>query len=500
MEELMLPVLMAVGFTVMMAHKFGYLSLGDSSIHHAMAAVVNEIGASKEDVSRVLRGRALDAEYNGAQVRVEFKSWTEHNNNNDTRSFSSMEVTSLISGIPPWFSFAFNDEAWSMDLGDFKVVSMDESLMLSVMSKQSRALLTKLMGAGRIDIKGGRMGCKIEAPFSDMHDLFAEEAIGFIRAVEDIARTVPKTKEELEYAVVEVAKDPRALSSMLKRIVARMESDERATRAIARAVDGQVHGNVLVRLYDAEPKVGALIREAQWDTARNLEVLHASMSLKDMDPERRQYLVNELFSRLPLDALSVPYAKAYPKAMYPLLKHHWASGVSPEEVVAKGDALIPFISGPDAVEWLLALSQSHPELCDYERVGAVLKHKMPPTQRARLLDVLARVFDAQPELVREPRWLKRTLGLLAFGSEEQAQRFAPLLESQLQVSHFGQLSQTAQDPMLQEHPIQLAVGPALRALEGRAAAGGALSLSDAPGQAGELTSVAEKGALSSSKE
>ena len=461
-----------------------------------MAQVARELDASKDDISRVRRGRALEFERHGARVRVEITAWTEHGHG----GFSAVEVTLSNTEVPEWFYFNFADRACSISLGELKLMDMEAPLVRCMISSAGERRLGWLRSSGRISRKRASLSWQRSAPIAGTWPNFVREAVDFVHVVEDMADTLPDTQWELECALAENAQDPVALKALLKRLIGRMERDAHAAYVVHQFVAQGRSPEVLLSLYGFDPHVDILIHQASRDTQRTLALLQAAMSLKGMKPARRQRLVGELVSELPVEAMSATHAKAYPRAMYPLLKHHWESGAPAEEVVDRADAMIPFIGGTDAVEWLLALSKEHPELCDYERMGAALKHKHPPTQRARLLEVLARVFDAQPELVRQPRWLERTLMLLASGTAPQARRLAPLLLEQLNVSHLSYLRKVAQDPALQGHPIQAAIAPTLEALLPHAAAGGSLSLVDVTSeQAGELTSVAEQGALSSSK-
>lgn len=490
-----------IGFIVVLiafklASRFGLFGSSDSAQVHPMSDVAHALGAQSSEISKIPSGHTIQIQLNEALVSVTFKSWSEQGEQNYMRQFSSMETAFSGPGIPGWFSFSIKDSVWSMRAGEHTISSEEQGFMLSIMSASSCKFLREI-GEVSLDSSGAHAAYTIESSLVFMHEVFVEQAVRFVRLIEEIAQTIPRTPELLEHSIVGVSKDAAVLSAVYGQILKRMGQDEHAEELIHDVVERGL-GDVIARLFGSDEVFDSLVMQAQWLPQRAIEVTHAVMLFEGMSPNARQRLVGKTTHMVPLQSLTLASAKSYSAAMCTLLAHHLGVATEPEEIAQVGDTLVPLMAGADAVQWLVTLGQEAPLLCDYDRVGAVLKHKMPPAQRAPLVDVLVHVFEAQPELVAQPRWLKRTLGLLQFANLQQARAMAPILVQQLNPSHFKQIKQVADDPMFRDHPIHLAIGPVLKELERRAAGGGALSISDAPEQAGQLTSVVEQGALSSS--
>ena len=466
-------------------------------------AVIEEVAHALEGqvhgVEVTGRGAIGEVRAGGLEATIDIQAWTQKRGKTQ-QSFCSAEVKVPMTTLPDWFVFDVNEGAWSMTLGHHRIMALQDELLNGLMSDGARAGLLMLIGSGHIDSKGGHMSVTLEASILSSHDLFVEHITDFIRALIDIETSLPKTLQDVDEFVAARTKDESLLLGLYDRAVSGMSTNERARKMVQEAVEHRASGALVVNLVDKHTKaLQETIAQAKWEPTRHLEVFEAAFVHKHLNPSVRGRIAQKVFDAVPLEALTPQLVKRTAGAIFPFLRHHWGTPGARAQVLAVADTLIPWMPGTDAARWLVLFTRDAPELCTYERFGAVLKHKMPPTQRARLVPAIEAVLAAQPQALDDERWFKRTLGMLQFASEAEIARITPSLLAHVHPKHLSMVREFQDDHRLQSHPMQHAVGALMSALERQMAGAGALSMSAADTQEGQLTSVAEAAALSASK-
>lgn len=492
-----------LGFAIYVVHAL-YSSLFGKASQDPHLAVIEEIAQKLDgqarDLEKVGRGGVGVVQTPTLNATICIESWTEGHAKR-RQPFCSAEVKVAMTTLPVWFVFDIRDGEWVMELGHDRITAVQDELLHGLMSDASRAALVMLVGTGHIDSEGGQMAVTMTQSLFSTRDLFVEHITDFVRALEDLEQCLPGTLQDVDDFVTQHTRDATLLLSVYHRALSQMDTDVRAQSLVREAIEHRASGALLITLLSKQFKtLEPMLQDVVWEPARHLEVLEAAFQHKHLNPSIRNKVGEKVFEAVSLDTFTQDLAKRFRGAIYPFLRHHWATPAMRTQVLHAVDALVRWMDGSDAVRWLNLFTRDAPHLCTYERFGAVLKHKMSPVERSKIVPALEAVLRAQPDALVNEQWFKRALGMLQFASAVEVQRITPLLVEHVESKHVATIREFMDNPKLQGHAMHDATSALMRVLQDRMPKAGSLSLSDANQQEGQLTSVVEQGALNTSEQ
>ena len=430
-------------------------------------------------------------------AHVDLDDFKEEVFSNDTEWMTQVEVQLKCPSLPAWFKLECAPSCSTLTLGKNVFKNLGAKDLRGILSTQSHATLMDGDPQGALGHNSSaQFKWKMRGRLFYNQAECVKLATACIGAAHMLERNLPQTREELDKLLAISGHAPELVWSAYRRLLKRGDDS-----FLIDAVSSHTPAALLLEISPQLPqdRLLSVIEQATWDTERALVFLSA----QQRQPTGEGHDVQEAVRAKALEVLttaptSQEQIKRHPDAVLPLLRHFWSDAARRPQCLALGDMMMPRMHGDDALAWMDQVLEHTSEPCPYERFGALLKAKIAPDKKPELLRLLIQVIHANPDLLADARWVRRTFALLRFGDETHADALSSALVEHTPGSLYTELEELVRDPLIEDHPLLKVVKSVRGALRDKQRANsGSLSLApEADTQQGQLSIAGEKGALS----